>query len=168
MRLRGSSSAFVITLIFAGIGCDTSSDNGHETGAAHGTAEDDGSEETAHGDETGHDETGHDEVPAPYSGQVNPNDPGDQAAIDAGAMSWASSCASCHGDSGAGDGAAGTALDPPPTDFSQAGAVDGLEDDYLLWVISDGIEGTGMPGYSASLSEEQIWQIATFMATLDG
>lgn len=31
-----------------------------------------------------------------------------------------------------------------------------------------GIEGTDMPGYSASLSDEQIWQVVTFMGTLDG
>ncbi|MCA9706482.1 MAG: cytochrome c [Myxococcales bacterium] len=147
----------LVALSMAGVACDSSGgDSGNETG-------DHGTEDHHHADETGHEE-----VPAPYAGQTNPIAPGDQAALDAGAMTWASFCASCHGDTGAGDGAAGAGLNPPATDFTPAGAVDGLDDDFLLWVISDGVEGTGMAGYSGSLTDEQIWQVVTFMRTLDG
>jgi mono/diheme cytochrome c family protein len=38
-------------------------------------------------------------------------------------------------------------------------------DEYLLWAISEGGKsfGTNMPAFKDALTEEQIWQIITYM-----
>lgn len=105
------------------------------------------------------------EVPAPYAGMTNPV-AGDEAAATAGADVYATNCASCHGDTGLGDGAAGSALDPKPA--ALAGTT--RADDYLFWRISEGGAmapfNSSMPAFKGVLSEEQIWQTITFIKTL--
>lgn len=105
--------------------------------------------------------TGADGIPAEYAGATNPVE-GDSAAIAAGMSTYMTACATCHGDTGAGDGPASMS-DPPPTDFT---TVTGQADDYMLWKISDGVAGTTMAGYSGSLSEDQIWEVTAFIRTL--
>jgi len=46
----------------------------------------------------------------------------------------------------------------------------GVTDDpagETYWKIRNGIRLTGMPGYQSSLSEEQMWQIASLLANGD-
>ena len=40
-----------------------------------------------------------------------------------------------------------------------------ISDEYLLWAISDGGKpfGTKMPAFKDALTEQQIWQIITYM-----
>jgi len=99
-------------------------------------------------------------VPAAYAGQENPVD-GDSAAIAAGETTYASLCANCHGDGGAGDGP-GAGTDPPATDFTSTDQ----PDDYYLWIVSDGSEGTAMGPYSSQLSEDEIWQVIAYINSL--
>lgn len=102
-----------------------------------------------------------DPVPAEYAGKTNPL--GADAAT-AGAEVFKTNCATCHGDSGHGDGPAGAALDPAPKNLAELQKI--ASDDYLFWRINTGREGTAMVAWKGTLSEEQIWQVVAFIRTL--
>lgn len=107
--------------------------------------------------------------PAEYAGKSNPK-AGNAAAAEAGKATFVANCASCHGESGKGDGPAGGALNPAPQDLSALR--EGLSDAYLFWRISEGgiLEPfrSAMPAWGNLLDEDQIWEIITFIRTLDG
>ena len=78
---------------------------------------------------------------------------------------YLASCASCHGDSGSGDGAMAAKLEPSPTDFTdlaraQNRSVLGLHD-----AISEGIAGTAMASFG-QLTEQQRWSLAFYVGSL--
>ena len=100
-------------------------------------------------------------VPAEFAGQANPL--GADAAA-AGADVFRNNCEACHGQQGHGDGPAGTALVPAPKNLAVLQAL--AADDYLLWRISSGKDGTAMIGWKNVLTDEQIWQIIAFIRTL--
>jgi len=102
-----------------------------------------------------------DPVPADFAGQTNPL--GADAA-SAGAKVFQVNCESCHGPQGYGDGPAGVALDPAPKNLAELQARAG--DDYLLWRIASGKEGTSMVAWRGVLTDEQIWQAVAFIRTL--
>ena len=59
-----------------------------------------------------------------------------------------STCSSCHGQDGKGNGPAGGALNPKPRNFySKEGWVDGRSLFEMYKTINDGIKGTGMSAY---------------------
>jgi mono/diheme cytochrome c family protein len=105
--------------------------------------------------------------PAEYAGKKNPMG-GDAAAAEAGKQTFNIYCASCHGQSGQGDGPAAASLDPKPQDL--AGHEVEMGDDYLYWRIAEGgmMEPfkSAMPAWKDALSEEQIWQIISYLRTL--
>jgi mono/diheme cytochrome c family protein len=100
-------------------------------------------------------------VPAEFAGKTDPL--GTDAAVE-GAKVFKSNCEMCHGSQGHGDGPAGGSLDPKPKNLAvlQKSAAD----DYLFWRISDGKPGTSMVAWKGILTEEQIWQVVTFIRTL--
>ena len=100
-------------------------------------------------------------VPAEFAGQTNPL--GADAAT-AGADVFKNNCVACHGEQGHGDGPAGKMLSPQPKNLPElASAVD---DDYLYWRINTGKPGTSMVGWKGILTDEQIWQVISFIRTL--
>jgi len=100
-------------------------------------------------------------VPEAYAGKTNPFGSG---AVDEGAGIFRTNCEACHGSKGYGDGPAGQSLDPRPKDLSELQKI--AADDYLFWRISTGKEGTSMVAWKGILSEEQIWQVVSFIRTL--
>jgi mono/diheme cytochrome c family protein len=75
-------------------------------------------------------------------------------------------CFNCHGKSGKGDGPAGQALNPSPRDLTNCEFQDKRSDGELLWVIKNGIEGTGMASMvPGTLKEEEAWKIIAYMRT---
>lgn len=101
-------------------------------------------------------------VPAEYAGKTNPFGP---EAADEGAQIFRTNCETCHGPQGDGDGPAGASLDPRPQDLSELQKIAG--DDYLFWRIHDGKPGTSMVAWRGILTEEQIWQVVSFIRTLE-
>ncbi len=86
--------------------------------------------------------------------------------LEAGAGLFALHCASCHGESGRGDGPAGVGLDPAPSDLGDPARMDALSPFTLYSTISFGIEGTGMVGYAPTLSEAERLDLTFFAAAL--
>ncbi len=72
-------------------------------------------------------------------------------------------CAMCHGDLGKGDGIAGTALDPPPGNFT-AKKVQGQTDGAIFWKMTNG--NPPMIAYADFLKEEQRWQLVNYIREL--
>jgi mono/diheme cytochrome c family protein len=100
-------------------------------------------------------------VPPEYAGLTNPL--GGEAA-ERGAVTFQSTCASCHGEQGYGNGVASASLNPPPKNLVELKAQ--VDDDYLYWKISDGDLGTAMLAWKGILTEEQIWELVSFIRTL--
>lgn len=90
------------------------------------------------------------------------------AEFDAASM-FSVVCATCHGQTGQGDGPAGVALDPSPANFTDAEFWAERDMDRIVTVITNGAAAVGgsplMVGWSASFSEEQIQQLAEHVAT---
>jgi mono/diheme cytochrome c family protein len=105
-----------------------------------------------------------DGVPAAYRGARNPltRTP---ANVDRGRALYASNCAGCHDPAGMGGGDAGSALYPSPALLAHLLRMPRAVDQYLLWTIAEGGGpfGTAMPAFKDTLSEDQVWQVVTFM-----
>ena len=103
-------------------------------------------------------------VPEQFAGRSNPFET-DATAVTAGAAVFHTNCEACHGPQGRGDGPAGQSLNPPPGNLARL--QDQADDDYLFWRIHDGKPGTAMVAWKGILSDEQIWQVVSFIRTLD-
>ncbi|MEO6104542.1 MAG: cytochrome c [Pseudoxanthomonas sp.] len=85
-----------------------------------------------------------------------------------GVALFATNCAVCHG-SAKGDEAASPiarGLYQKPPQFASEGVEDDPEADSF-WKIQHGIRLTGMPSFGDTLSEQQIWTLATFLKHMD-
>ncbi len=100
-------------------------------------------------------------IPAEFAGKTNPL--GAESAA-AGAEIFKNNCTACHGEQGHGDGPAGAALNPAPKNLPELASTVG--DDYLFWRVSAGKLGTSMVGWKGILTDEQIWQVVSFIRTL--
>ena len=107
-------------------------------------------------------------VPADFN-LTNPFD-GQADAVSAGQALYATNCASCHGDMGKGDGPAAAALDPAPANLQNTAAE--TEPAYVYWIVHEGGAAAGlsssMVAYEGILTEDQIWQIATYLEATYG
>jgi len=81
---------------------------------------------------------------------------------------YASSCASCHGILGAGDGAAARGLNPPPPAIGVKRLTPDLTPTLAYNVISVGVRGTAMPAFAGSLAPQQRWNIINYLYSLRG
>lgn len=134
------------------------------------TAEAEGGE---HGEDDGHhnDEMDHvhAEAPAEFASLTNPFG-GDHEAIEAGEEIFQANCAACHGPEGQGDGPAAETLEPKPATLADGMMMDMLSDGYLFWRVSRGGQmapfNSAMPAWETGLSEEQRWQVISYVRTL--
>ncbi|KAA3647626.1 MAG: cytochrome C, partial [Proteobacteria bacterium] len=76
---------------------------------------------------------------------------------------YQSSCASCHGQTGLGDGPAATGMEPAPTDFSELARYDGRSMLGLYTTITQGVDGTAMVAYEAAFTEAERWALAFYV-----
>lgn len=93
-------------------------------------------------------------------------------ALERGKALYATNCALCHGAEGRGDGAFASMLTDyrgeklPPRNFREQPFKAGVEPEMIFRTISQGFEGTMMPGFSAVLDEEQRWDLVAFLLSL--
>lgn len=74
-------------------------------------------------------------------------------------------CAQCHGPTGKGDGVYGHGTYPNATDLT-AGDAKEKSDAELFWITKNGLSFTGMPGFGSQFSDQEIWQLVTYMRAL--
>lgn len=147
---------------------DEHADDGDEHAADEEHA-DDGDEHAA--DEEHHEgDHEHAEAPAEFEGLTNPLAENSEAAT-AGQEIFAQSCAVCHGETGQGDGPAAKTLDPAPVNLADPAMMGSVDDGYLYWRISEGGQmepfNSAMPAWADGLSDQQIWQVITYLRTLN-
>jgi len=74
-------------------------------------------------------------------------------------------CASCHGESGAGDGDGAVGMDPPPTPFRGA-YMEHLTPRRVFNALTFGVPETAMPSFAESYDAQQRWDVAFYTMTL--
>jgi len=79
---------------------------------------------------------------------------------------YAQRCASCHGESGLGDGPAGRGLNPAPPAVGTAELMHGQSPGLTYRVVSVGIAGTPMAGYAGTLTPQQRWNVVSYITSL--
>jgi mono/diheme cytochrome c family protein len=107
----------------------------------------------------------HATVPAEYAQKTSPF-AADEASLGRGQAIYDQQCATCHGESGMGDGPAGANLDPPASPVAHTSQM--LADDYLFWRLSEGGMPfkTAMPAWKDILSEDQRWDVLHYVRAL--
>lgn len=97
---------------------------------------------------------------------VNPT-PGDAAAAARGKALYESSCASCHGFRGAGDGPAAQALAYQPPNFTdRLRMINRGDPDLYRFIVQGSSHAGGMPGFGDKLKEREIWDLVNYIRTL--
>ena len=85
--------------------------------------------------------------------------------------SYGQICATCHGAGGAGDGAAGAALDPAPANFTDPAFWEGRDRERIKTVIRDGAAAVGgsalMAPWGALYTEEQLDQVTDYVMSFN-
>jgi len=88
----------------------------------------------------------------------------DEKAVVKGGKIYDKICWSCHGVKGEGDGPAGASFNIKPMSFIDK-SFQKQTDGEILWKISTG--RGNMPSYSELLSENQRWQLVSYLRTFN-
>jgi mono/diheme cytochrome c family protein len=78
---------------------------------------------------------------------------------------YQSNCAGCHGDIEHSHAAFGDAFYPRAPQFAED-APD-MPENQNLYIIQHGIRLSGMPAWKGALSEQETWQVTTFLSHMD-
>ena len=104
-------------------------------------------------------------IPAPYSSLNNPL-PRTRKTVERGSVVYKQNCASCHGATGAGDGAAGQNLVPPPANLAWLAQMPMAQwDPFMYWTIAEGGApfGSAMPAFKGALSKDDSWAVIAYI-----
>jgi thiosulfate dehydrogenase len=91
----------------------------------------------------------------------------DEPNLLAGADVYRENCAVCHGSPGGTPTAISRGMFPKPPKLLEGKGVTDDEPGETYWKVSNGIRLTGMPGFSDSLSQTQMWQVSLLAAHAD-
>ena len=87
--------------------------------------------------------------------------------LKAAASNYSSSCASCHGQSGKGDGPSGATLSTKPADYTDCAAMSKVTDDYLFNIIKNGGKSVGksrdMADFGEAYSDDEIHGLVAYV-----
>lgn len=89
----------------------------------------------------------------------------DDATLLAGATIYRDHCAACHGDPVHPESPLSKTLNPPAPQFMSDSA--DMPEDENFYITQHGIRWTAMPGWKNALTDQQIWQVVTFLAHMD-
>ncbi len=87
-----------------------------------------------------------------------------ESLLRAGVNDFDAMCVGCHGAPGQEPGPVGQGLNPPAPDLAQS-AVE-MSPAELFWVTKNGIRMTGMPAWSATHSDQDLWPVVALMKAL--
>jgi putative copper export protein/mono/diheme cytochrome c family protein len=96
---------------------------------------------------------------------LRPSVPYNVISVANGAHFYQEACVTCHGIGGYGDGPNGKGLKPKPADLTAKHSADHTAGD-LFWWLSYGVKDKPMPGFAASLEEEERWDMINFLRAL--
>lgn len=88
-------------------------------------------------------------------------------ALAAGAKIYRTDCAVCHALPGQAQAAIAKGEFPKPPELFKGHGVTDDPPGETYWKVANGIRLTGMPGFTGSLSEEQMWQVTLLVASAD-
>lgn len=95
------------------------------------------------------------------------------ALAEQGKAVWAKlQCATCHGDSGKGDGPSAPTLRDDwgqpitPRDFTSGPLKSGDQPEDLYRTFMTGLNGSPMPSFAESISQEEAWQLVAYVRSL--
>jgi thiosulfate dehydrogenase len=94
--------------------------------------------------------------------------PADESNFLAGARVYMAQCAVCHGQLGQPESAISKGMFPHPPQLLPPKK--GVTDDEVgetYWRVKNGIRLTGMPGYSDTLTDSEMWQVSLLMLHAD-
>lgn len=91
--------------------------------------------------------------------------PADSETLRGGLAHFRENCLLCHGAPGVDPGEIGQGLNPGAPDLTLR-RVQARSDGELFWITSNGIRMTGMPAFSPTHGEKEIWQIVAFLRHL--
>lgn len=76
-------------------------------------------------------------------------------------------CVSCHGEKGDGNGPAGSALNPKPTNFTDAANAERLTEEWVYKMVKDGGAKNGksplMVSWAGALNDQQIRDVSAYV-----
>jgi mono/diheme cytochrome c family protein len=87
-------------------------------------------------------------------------------ALRTGLSHYRENCLGCHGAPGVDPAEFGQGLNPPAPDLTLP-RVQKRPDGELYWITANGIRMTGMPAFSPTHEEEEIWKIVAFLRHLE-
>jgi mono/diheme cytochrome c family protein len=94
----------------------------------------------------------------------------DKAVLERGKQTYVKYCASCHGDTGQGDGPGGANLPIKPQNLTLGLVMNPLPDHFLHKIIADGPQVVGlsalMPPFKPQLGDRQINEVIAYTRTL--
>lgn len=92
--------------------------------------------------------------------------PVDAVPLATGKKLFATNCASCHGDSGKGDGKSAATLKPQPSDLTDSTWKHGPSDGEIFTLIRDGAKQTSMRGYAGKMTSQELWGLVNYVRSL--
>ena len=90
--------------------------------------------------------------------------PADEPNFAGGAQVYRENCAVCHGLPGGTPTAIARGMYPKPPKLLEGTGVTDDQPGETYWKVSNGIRLSGMPGFSESLSQTQMWQVSLLLA----
>ncbi|MBF0542336.1 MAG: c-type cytochrome [Nitrospirae bacterium] len=106
---------------------------------------------------------------------VQPSWLGSPTSVAKGEEVWkAMKCVECHGNEGKGDGPKSNTLKDDwgdqviPFDFTSGATKMGFDPKNIYKAFSTGLDGSGMPSYGDSLSEDERWNLVSYTLKLMG
>jgi len=106
---------------------------------------------------------------APAGGQAAGGGPvpSSPESIQRGKQLFTQNCATCHGESGKGDGPAAAALNPKPANLAAGQFKQGGEPQQIFQTVTNGVPGTAMVGW-ATIPEQGRWDLVNYVRSLSG
>jgi high-affinity iron transporter len=92
--------------------------------------------------------------------------PAEAPSLARGGEIYRSSCQSCHGIRGGGDGLAARGLEPAPTRLADSMLLADSSPLDFYRRVTIGVAGTAMPSYESTLSSDDRWAVALYASTL--